>query len=109
MAKQVGYLTNFQNEQESQEAFSDGPFVVVNVMNWGFWRVECERKNYRCSICVDKSIWDLLATWKIFRTDFSFLFEAEKVCDRLNEEVKIGNIILEDDYWIWKGSDKRGN
>lgn len=45
MAKYVGYFENFETPEEESEAFSQGPFVVVDANGY---RIEAQVKGNKC-------------------------------------------------------------
>ncbi len=80
-------------ENNKPEHYIEGPFVMVNPL--GFkdgWRIEVERKNHKCSVLPDSTIYALLDNK--YRTAFnSAEHKIAASVDWLNMQYKIGNII----------------
>lgn len=100
MAKRVGYFQNFATPEESAEAFSEGPFVIVNA---GGWRIEAELVGHYCPVHPDLSIYKLREALGYRAGKFNQIEEAERLCDHLNALVREGKIAL--DGTVWKATE----
>lgn len=96
MAQHVGYFEDFKTAEREREAYSEGPFVVVNANGW---RIECEVVGSSCPALPDLSVFHLRKKWGIPEGKFNSVKAAEELCDRLNEQVKLGNIVREKASW----------
>lgn len=92
MAQVIGYCQN-------DVIFEEGPFVIVNANGW---RIECELKGHYCPVLPDSSIYKLREYWGYQPGKFREQREAEELCDRLNQAVKDGVIVLDGKSWVWK-------
>jgi hypothetical protein len=99
MAKYVGYFENFETPEEETEAFSEGPFVVVNA---GGHRIEVQFKGNKCPALPMPDIYSLCE----LHGKTCHKGDDEKIIatvDWLNEQVKAGIIIChEKGYWYVK-------
>lgn len=95
MAKRVGYFQDFNTPEEAAEAFSEGPFVMVNANGW---RVEVELPGHICPVLPDPSVYELRKRlgWPAGKTYDED--KAARVVDQLNQMVRDGKIIL-DKVW----------
>lgn len=99
MAKQVGYFEDFDSPEREAEAYNEGPFVIVNVFASGF-RIECEVKGLKHPCLPDYSVYKHAEAW---RQNMSKSTNAEiigNICDWLNTQVKLGNIVLCGKVWV---------
>lgn len=84
---------------EDNTEYTEGPFVVVVC---GGYRIEMELKGHNCSVVTNNSI-DRYLEKNGF--DYHKSNDKEKICgivDWLNDEVKKGNIILQEGRWVLK-------
>ena len=94
MAQEVGYFENFP-------VFEEGPFVIVNANGY---RIEVERKNHKCPVLPHNSVSDIL--WgELGYKGKTGREHAAELCDKLNQMVKDGRIVLRGDWWVAAGSD----
>lgn len=98
MARIVGYFEDFETPEREAEAFSEGPFVLVNARGW---RIEVQSEGSKCPVLPDLSIYKLKEElgWPVGKTDDRDL--AERVCDDLNRMVREGDIV-KDDNGTWR-------
>lgn len=99
MAKEVGYFKDFKTEEEAREAFSEGPFVMVEANGY---RVEVERPGGPCPVLTDVSTdWYLNRLGHYISKGPSDL--AARAVDLLNAAVRVGLIVLKGDTWKYVG------
>lgn len=100
MAQVVGYFEDFHTEERRAEAYSEGPFVLVNVNGW---RIEVEYEDAPHPCMPDSSIYKLKRKlgMEFGKTHDKQL--AESVCDALNRMVKDGRIVRTESGW-WKAA-----
>lgn len=100
MAIEIGYWSDFKNEEERQKAFQEGPFVIVYA---GGWRVEVDWEKVNHPILPDSSIYNLQQKWGYDQGKFPWSEKQKAVafCDLLNKEVKNGSIVKTQNG-IWK-------
>lgn len=83
---------------EDNVEFEEGPFVVCH-MSDDRYRIEVELKNHKCPVLPDPSVCRWLdqngLVWNTHRRTF-----VERYCDNLNEMVRQGQIVLEDNSWV---------
>ncbi len=95
MAQVVGY---FQNNV----VFTEGPFVIVYV---GGWRIEVEQKEKNHSTMTSISIDGIIKGLGMQYGKTRDQELAATVCDRLNQMVRVGEIVLTDyGSWVDKNS-----
>ncbi len=85
-------------ENQKPEHYIEGPFVMNQTTSLGSgWRVEVERKNHKCSILPDVTIYELLNK-KFGKESFIIKWEQtiEEYVNWLNDQYKIGNIIQDE-------------
>lgn len=97
MAQQVGYFEDFASPRRRHEAYSEGPFVIVNPLGNG-WRIECEVKDGKCPVLPDLSIYHLRDHAGFPEGKFDLQEDAERLCDFLNQQVREGNIVRDPIY-----------
>ena len=99
MAQIVGFFEDFDTPEREAEAYSEGPFVVVNALGSGF-RIECEVRGGKCPVLPDTSVYKYAEAWRrnILKTDN--LDAIKDTCDWLNTRVKAEDIILVGRTWV---------
>lgn len=90
MAQIVGYFENFHTEERRAEAFSEGPFVIVNANGW---RIECELGQHHCPVLPDVTVYDLRKSLGYELGKFWEKERAATLCDHLNMLVKEDRIV----------------
>jgi hypothetical protein len=96
MAVQVGYFEDFHTPEEEAEAYREGPFVIVNAN--GF-RIEAQVVGHKCPAMPDLSVFKLREQWG-YRLGKFDRDKATELCDRLNEAVREGKIVLNGKHWM---------
>ena len=96
MAIVVGYF------KDATDCFTEGPFVVCHLPGDAGYRVEAQCIGSSFPVLVDASVLLMLRKQKSLETPrfpSNDLEGASNVVDWLNDQVKLGNIILETSNW----------
>jgi hypothetical protein len=91
MAQEVGFF-------ENNVVFLEGPFVISNPLGNG-WRIEVELKDHYCPVLPNGEITDFIEAAGFRDEKFWLREDAARLCDWLNEQVKLGNITLRGRAW----------
>lgn len=89
MAQKVGY---FQDDV----VFEEGPFVMVYINGW---RIEGEVVGNKCPALLMPSIYALLRKEGLYEHKTEDEDRVAKAVDWLNEQVRLGVIVLEGAVW----------
>lgn len=98
MAQVVGYFEDFATEERRNEAYSEGPFVLVNASGW---RIEAEITGSKCPVMIEPSIFGIKEQLGWGYGKMVNREEAERICDALNAMTKTGQIVR-DDRGFWR-------
>jgi hypothetical protein len=90
MVQYVGYWDN-------NVEYKEGPFVLCGPPIGSVGRIECEVKGHFCPCMVHPSIYKLINHHNWFKN-----CTKSYIVDRLNQLVIIGEIILQDRFWVAK-------
>ena len=99
MAKTVGYFEDFETPEREAEAYSEGPFVVVDALGSGF-RIECEMKESKCPVLPHYSIYRFAKSWHKDIHKKMNMDVMKEVCDWLNAAVANKAIVLCGKIWV---------
>lgn len=97
MAQKVGYF-------ENNVTFKEGPFVLVDA---GGWRIEVKLRGHHCPVLPHSSIYPIKERlgWPLGKINDTV--RATLVCDKLNEMVRAGKIVEQDNgLWVHVGQIK---